>query len=91
MSGTILATTEKSASHRWRRWGGAILQGRTRGKGFIQLFPSNVVMGSTSQANLLVVSWGLNQGGQSGGLQAGILLEEFFVMPFRWQADKTCL
>lgn len=84
MSGTILATTERVLHTDGED--GAILQGRTRGK-FIQLFPSNVVMGSTSQANSGRFM-ALNQGGQSGGLQAGITFRGILVMPFAGRLIK---
>lgn len=84
MSGTILATTERVLHTDGED--GAILQGRTRGK-FIQLFPSNVVMGNTSQANSGRFM-ALNQGGESGGLQPGITYRGILVMPFAGRLIK---
>ena len=84
MSGAILATTKKVFETDGED--GAILQGRTRGK-FIQLFPSNVVMGNTSQANSGRFM-GLNQGGESGGLQAGITYRGVLLMPFAGRLIK---
>lgn len=84
MSGTILATTERVLHTDGED--GAILQGRTRGK-FIQLFPSNVVMGNTSQANSGRFM-ALNQGGESGGLQPGITYRGVLLMPFAGRLIK---
>ena len=84
MSGAILATTKKVFETDGED--GAILQGRTRGK-FIQLFPSNVVMGNTSQANSGRFM-GLNQGGESGGLQPGITYRGVLLMPFAGRLIK---
>jgi len=84
MSGAILATTERVFHTDGED--GAVLQGRTRGK-FIQLYPSNILMSSTGQANSGRFM-GLNQGGQSGGLQATITFRGILVMPFAGRMIK---
>jgi len=83
MSGAILATTKKVFETDGED--GAILQGRTRGK-FIQLFPSNTLMSSTSQANAgRFIS--LNQGSQSG-VAATISWKNVLLMPFSGRMIK---
>ena len=84
MSGAILTTTERVFHTDGED--GAVLQGRTRGK-FIQLFPSNVLMSSTTQANSGRFM-ALNQGGHTGGLSATMTFRGALVMPFAGRMIK---